>query len=111
MSSRIVGFEIGSHTITNVDEFDKLYEYKLRVDTLITDPNWNKRLVHELSKLKRNDKDTSCLREFRIGCVITYKDFSTDTLLLNVDKDVFLNGFPTSNQAKISEILIGSLPE
>jgi hypothetical protein len=111
ISSRVVGFEIGSHTITNVDEFDKLYEYKLRVDTLITDPKWNKRLVRELSRLKRNDKDTSCLREFRIGCVFTYKDLSTDTLLLNVDKDVFLNGFSTHNQAIISEILIGTLPK
>lgn len=111
MSSHIVGLSVYSHTITTVDEFDKLYDYELEVDTLISDPNWNKRLVRELSKLKRNDKDTSCLREFRIGCVITYKDLSTDTLLLNVDKDVFLNGFPTSNQAIISEILIGTLPK
>jgi hypothetical protein len=96
--------------MTIVDEFDKLYNYELRVDTLITDLKWNKRLVRELSKLKRIDKDTSCLREFRIGCVITYKGLSTDTLLLNVDKDVFLNGFPTSNQTIISKILIGLCP-
>lgn len=110
MSSHIVGFEINSYTMTNVDDFDKLYDYELRIDTLITDVNWNKHLVRQLSKSKLDSKDTSFLKEFRIGCIITYSDLSKDTLLLNVDKDVLLNGVPIKNSTTISEIFIGLNP-
>lgn len=87
-----------------VQGFEDFFNYEVIKDTLIKDKKWNRKLREELDKLKSESMHSTYIKDYRV-CLLTKVRGHSDTLYINVDNVLIVNGYLVVDGANLVDMI------